>query len=142
MMITTTDYSGYLVFFFENGKAAKVPLNAYETKTNRKKLTNAYSAKSKLVNIVYVAENDFVMTRSSNGRAIIFNTAMISPKATRDTIGVQVMTLKTKGSLLEKAYVVDEDTVKELSKFKVKNIPAAGCFAKDVEDPDQITLGD
>ena len=141
-MIPTTDYSGYLLFVFENGKVAKVPLNAYETKTNRKKLTNAYSAKSKLVNIVYVAENDFVMTRSSNGRAIIFNTAMISPKATRDTIGVQVMTLKTKGSLLEKAYVVDEDTVKELSKFKVKNIPAAGCFAKDVEDPDQITLGD
>lgn len=141
-MITTTDYSGYLVFFFENGKAAKVPLNAYETKTNRKKLTNAYSAQSKLVNIVYVSDNDFVMTRSSNGRAIIFNTAMVSPKAKRDTIGVQVMSLKTKGSVLEKAYVVDEATVKELSKFKVKNIPSAGCFAKDIEDPDQITLGD
>ncbi|MBQ8377814.1 MAG: topoisomerase IV [Oscillospiraceae bacterium] len=141
-MITTTDYSGYLVFFFENGKAAKVPLNAYETKTNRKKLANAYSNKSKLVNIVYVADNEFVMTRSSNGRAIIFNTAMISPKTTRDTIGVQVMTLKTKGSFLDKAYLVSEETAKELSKFKVKNIPAAGCFAKDVEDPDQITLGD
>ena len=140
MMITTTDYSGYLMFFFENGKAAKVPLSAYETKTNRKKLANAYSSKSKLVDIIFVQENEFVMTRSTNGRAIIFNTAMVSPKSTRDTIGVQVMTLKAK-STLEKAYVVNEETVKELSKYKIKNIPAAGCFAKDVEDPDQITLG-
>lgn len=140
-MITTTDYSGYIVFFFENGKAAKVPLNAYETKTNRKKLANAYSSKSKLIEILYVSDNEFIMTRSTNGRAIIFNSAMISPKATRDTIGVQVMTLKAK-STLEKAYIVSEETVKELSKFKVKNIPAAGCFAKDIEDPDQITMGD
>lgn len=140
MMITTTDYSGYLMFFFENGKAAKVPLSAYETKTNRKKLANAYSSKSKLVDMIFVQENEFVMTRSTNGRAIIFNTAMVSPKSTRDTIGVQVMTLKAK-STLEKAYVVNEETVKELSKYKIKNIPAAGCFAKDVEDPDQITLG-
>ena len=140
MMVTTTDYSGFLIFFFENGKAAKVPLKAYETKTNRKKLANAYSAKSKLVEIIFVRDNEFVMCRSSNGRAIIFNTAMISPKTTRDTIGVQTMTLKAK-SVLEKAYVVSDETVEELSKYKVKNIPAAGCFAKDVEDPDQITLG-
>lgn len=140
IMITTTNYSGFLVFFYENGKAAKVPLSAYETKTNRKKLANAYSAKSKLVDVIFVSDNEFVMTRSSNGRAIIFNTAMISPKTTRDTIGVQVMTLKAK-SVLEKAYIVSEETVSELSKFKVKNIPAAGCFAKDIEDPAQVTFG-
>lgn len=139
MMITTNDYSGYLLFFFQNGKTAKVPLNAYETKTNRKKLTNAYSVKSPLVEILFVEDNEYVMTRSSNGRAIIFNTAMISPKSTRDTIGVQTMTLKAK-SLLDKAYIVSEEKADELSKYKVKNIPAAGCFAKDIEDPDQITL--
>ncbi len=139
MMITTNDYSGYLLFFYANGKIAKVPLNAYETKTNRKKLANAYSAKSPLVDILFVEENEFIMTRSTNGRVIVFNSAMVSPKTTRDTIGVQAMTLKAK-SLLEKAYVITEEKAKELSKYKVKNLPAAGGFAKDMEDPDQITL--
>lgn len=139
-MVATPDYSGYILFFFENGKVAKVPLNAYETKTNRKKLAKAYSDKSKLVEAIFVKDNLFVMTRSSNGRAIIFNTAMISPKTTRDTIGVQVMTLKAK-SVLDKAYIVSEEAVSSLSKFVVKNIPAAGCFAKNIEDPDQVTLG-
>ena len=139
-MVATPDYSGYILFFFENGKVAKVPLNAYETKTNRKKLAKAYSDKSKLVEAIFVKDNLFVMTRSSNGRAIIFNTAMISPKTTRDTIGVQVMTLKAK-SVLDKAYIISEEAVSSLSKFVVKNIPAAGCFAKNIEDPDQVTLG-
>lgn len=138
-MAVTYDYSGFALFFFENGKAAKVPLNAYETKTNRKKLSKAFSSKSPLVTALFVDDNRFVMARSSNGRAIIFNTAMISPKTTRDTQGVQVMTLKAR-SVLSRAYVVTEEQAKELSKFKVKNIPAAGCFAKDIEDPDQVTF--
>lgn len=139
-MVTTLDYSGFLIFFFQNGKAAKIPLNAYETKTNRKKLAKAFSVKSPLVEMIFVQDNECVMTRSTNGRAIIFNTAMISPKSSRESIGVQVMTLKAK-SLLEKAYIISQEKADELSKYKVKNIPAAGCFAKDIEDPDQITLG-
>ena len=138
-MIPTTDYSGYLLFVFENGKVAKVPLNAYETKTNRKKLANAYSAKSKLVSVLFVAENENVLVKSSNGRMIIFNSALLLPKAARDTIGVSVMTLKAK-SVVEKAYVVDEETAKKFSKFIAKNIPAAGHFAKEIDDPDQLTL--
>lgn len=140
IVITTTDYSGYVLFFFENGKSAKVPLNAYQTKTNRKKLANAYYAKSKLIEVIPIIDNVNIMTKTTNGRAIIFNSAMISPKATKSTMGVQIMVLKAK-STLEKAYVVSDETVEKLTKYKVKNIPAAGCFAKDIEDPDQMTFG-
>ena len=136
-MVTTTDYSGYVIFVFENGKCAKVPLSAYATKTNRKKLANAYSSKAKLVDLFFVAENEQLMLRSSNGRMIIFDTALLLPKAARDTQGVQAMTLKAK-STLEKAFVVTAEQAQELSKYKAKNIPAAGSFAKDVEDPDQL----
>ncbi len=95
-MIATTDYSGYLMMIFDNGKAAKVPLSAYETKTNRKKLANAYTAKAKLIKMFLTAENTDILVRSTNGRAIVFNTGMILPNSARDTIGVQVMTLKYK----------------------------------------------
>ncbi|MBP1572608.1 MAG: topoisomerase IV [Oscillospiraceae bacterium] len=138
-MVPTTDYKGYLLFVYENGKVAKVPMSAYETKTNRKKLTNAYSEKSKLISILYVEENANVLIKSSNGRMIIFNSALMLPKASRDTIGVATMTLKAK-SVVEKAYIVDDETAKKFSKYIVKNIPAAGPFAKDIEDPDQMTF--
>lgn len=136
-MIITNDYSGFVVFVFENGKVAKVPLKSYETKTNRKKLANAYSDKSKLVDIFFVPEHADLMLRSTNGRMIIFNTALLLPKSTRDTIGVSVMTLKAK-SVVEKAFIIDEEAKKELSKYIIKAVPGAGSFAKDVEDPDQI----
>ncbi|HAL63766.1 MAG TPA: topoisomerase IV [Clostridiales bacterium] len=136
-MVTTTDYSGYVIFVFENGKCAKVPMSAYATKTNRKKLANAYSSKAKLVDIFFVEENAILMLRSSNGRMIIFDTALLLPKAARDTQGVQAMTLKAK-STLEKAFIITDEQAQELAKYKAKNIPAAGSFAKDVEDPDQL----
>ena len=137
--VVTTDYSGYLVMIFENGKAAKVPLNAYETKTNRKKLTGAYSSKSKLVKMFVVSENTNILVRSTNGRAIVFNTGMILPKAARDTIGVQVMTLKAK-ALVDNAYIVTEEMSENTEKYIVKNIPATGSLAKDLIDPDQLKL--
>ncbi len=136
-MVTTTDYSGYVIFVFENGKCAKVPMSAYATKTNRKKLANAYSSKAKLVDVFFVEENAILMLRSSNGRMIIFDTALLLPKAARDTQGVQAMTLKAK-STLEKAFIITDEQAQELAKYKAKNIPAAGSFAKDVEDPDQL----
>lgn len=139
-MIITKDYSGHILFVYENGKVAKVPLNAYETKTNRKKLTNAYSAKSRLVEIIHITEDCEVMLHTSNGRAMIFNTAMLLPKLSRDTIGVSVMTLKAKGAVVDSAVIISQDRLEELAKFKTKTIPVAGSFAKDMENPDQLSL--
>lgn len=136
-VVVTTDYSGYLIMIFENGKAAKVPLDAYETKTNRKKLANAYTSKAKLVKMFVVQDNTEILVHSSNGRAIVFNTGMILPKSARDTIGVQVMTLKAKAEV-DSAYTVTEEMAESVRKYVVKNIPAAGSLAKDLEDPDQL----
>ena len=138
-MIATTDYSGYLVMIFDNGKAAKVPLSAYETKTNRKKLANAYTSKARLIKMFLVTENTDILVRSTNGRAIVFNTGMILPKSARDTIGVQVMTLKAKAEV-DNAYIVTNDMAENVQKYVIKNVPAVGNLAKDLEDPDQLKL--
>lgn len=138
-MIVTNDYSGYLIMIFANGKVAKVPLNAYETKTNRKKLANAYSDKSPLVAMFCVADNEDILLTTSNGRAVVFNTGMILPKTTRDTIGVQVVTLKAKAEVVG-AQTVSEEKKAEYSKYYVKTIPAAGSLAKDIADADQLSF--
>ena len=124
---------------FENGKAAKVPLNVFETKTNRKKLTKAFSDKSRLVRMFFIADNADILLTSTKGRAVIFNTALVLPKTTRDTIGVQCMTLKA-GALVDNAYIVPREKLTEMTKYVMKSIPAAGCLAKDITDPDQLTL--
>ncbi|MCD7889065.1 MAG: DNA topoisomerase (ATP-hydrolyzing) subunit A [Oscillospiraceae bacterium] len=139
-MAVTQNYSGCLLFVYKNGKVAKVPLESYQTKINRKMLQNAYSDKEELVEMLDVGEGADVMLRSSNGRAILFNTGMILPKATKNTIGVQAMTLKAKGSCIDSAVIVTEEKAKELSKYRTKTLPAAGPFAKDLEDPNQYTL--
>ncbi len=139
-MAVTKDYSGCLLFVYKNGKVAKVPLESYQTKTNRKMLQNAYSDKEELVEMLDIGEGADVMLRSSNGRAILFNTGMILPKTTKNTIGVQAMTLKAKGSTVDSAVIVTEEKAKELSKYRTKTLPAAGPFAKDLEDPNQYTL--
>ncbi len=138
-MVATVDYSGCLMFVYKNGKAAKVSLSSYETKTNRKMLNKAYSVKSELVEILDIKEGANIMLRSTNGRAIIFNTGMILPKAARDTQGVQAMTLKAK-SEVESAHIISEEKAAELSKYRTKTLPAAGPFAKDLENPDQFSL--
>lgn len=139
-MAVTQNYSGCLLFVYKNGKVAKVPLESYQTKTNRKMLQNAYSDKEELVEMLDVGEGADVMLRSSNGRAILFNTGMILPKTTKNTIGVQAMTLKTKGSTVESAVIVPDEKAKELSKYRTKTLPAAGSFARNLEDPNQYTL--
>ena len=139
-MIATDDYTGFVLFCFENGKIAKVPLSAYATKTNRKKLANAYSAKNPIVEILFIPEDCNVLVRSTNNRAIVFNTAMLLPKTTRDSIGVQVLTLKAKASKLDSASVLTGEQTEDLKKYVVKNIPAAGCMAKDLELAGQMTL--
>ncbi|MGN1134687.1 MAG: DNA gyrase subunit A [Oscillospiraceae bacterium] len=138
-MVVTNDYSGYLIMIFANGKAAKVPLNAYETKTNRKKLANAYSDKSPLIAMFCVSDNTDILITTSNGRAVVFNTGMILPKSARDTIGVQVVSLKAKAEV-NGATIVTEDKASEYAKYYVKTIPAAGSLAKDIADADQLTF--
>ncbi|MBD5159531.1 MAG: topoisomerase IV [Ruminococcus sp.] len=135
-LIPTTDYSGYIIFFFENGKATKVPLNAYKTKTNRKKLTKAYSDKSPLIEILFIPEDCDILVRSSGGYTILFNTSEILPKTTRDSQGVQIMTLKRNNVLASAERV----TSNEFEKYRVRSIPSAGKQAKELGDVNQLKL--
>ncbi|MBR3761090.1 MAG: topoisomerase IV [Ruminococcus sp.] len=138
-LIITTDYSGYILYFYENGKAAKVPLKSYETKTNRRKLANAYSEKSPLVAAVFIEEDCDILLRSSSGHTLMFNTALLLPKATRDSQGVQVMNLRKKAVLASAVSVIDEDR-ENLEKYRSKSVPAAGKPAKELGDTNQLTL--
>lgn len=137
--VTTVDYSGYMIFFFENGKAAKIPLKAYETKTNRRKLAKAFSDKSPLIAAVYTAEDSDILLRTSSGHALVFNTGMILPKTTRDSQGVQVINLRKK-SALEAAILVTEENSAELEKYRVKSVPSAGKPAKELGDSNQLSF--
>ena len=123
------DYKGFVLFFFENGKVAKVPLSAYETKTNRKKLTGAYSDKSPVVSIIGMTADDQMAVFSSDGRAAIFSTAQLLPKTTRNTQGVAVLTLKKKATL-EKAAVLGSSGIVNASRYRTKTIPSAGAILK------------
>lgn len=138
-MVNTADYSGYMIFVYQNGKAAKVPLSAYETKTNRKKLTGALSLKEKIVAALFVKENEEILLRSSNNRALIFDTALLLPKTTKTTVGVSVMTLKGK-ALLESAKIINREAADAIKKYRCKSIPSAGSLAKDLPDPEQLSL--
>ena len=139
-LITTLDYSETLILFFENGKCAKVPLSSFETKTKRKKLQNAFNTSSPLVGIFKVSEDiDFILS-SSAGKSLIFNTALILPKAARDTQGVQVMRL-TK-AYLKKAEIYAVGMVKksaDIAEITAKTLPAAGKAVKTV-DSLQLTI--
>ena len=128
-VVLTADYKGFVLFFFENGKAAKVPLSAYETKTNRKKLTGAYSDKSPLVSVVAMEVDTQMAAYSSDGRALIFSTAQLLPKTTRNTQGVAVMTLKKK-SLLSGVQTLEQSGIENQSRYRTKTIPAAGALLK------------
>ncbi len=138
-LIPTVDYSGYIVFFYENGKAAKVPVKSYETKTNRKKLAKAYSNKSSLIAAVFVGEDCDILLRSTSGHALLFNTAILLPKSTRDSQGVQVMNLRKK-ALLVSVSAVSAEELEELEKYRSKAVPSAGKPAKELGDTNQLTL--
>lgn len=138
-LVPTTDYSGYMIFFFENGKAAKIPLKSYETKTNRKKLANAFSDKSPLIAAIFTAEDSDILLRTSSGHALVFNTGMILPKTSRNSQGVQVITLRKK-AVLESAEIVSAEAMAELEKYRAKSVPAAGKPAKELGDSNQLTF--
>ena len=123
------DGKGFVLFFFENGKVAKVPLSAYETKTNRKKLTGAFSDKSRVVKILSLESDGQIALYSTDGRAMIFSTADLLPKTTRNTIGVAVMSLKKK-ALLQNALLLEESGIENVSRYRMKSIPAAGALLR------------
>ncbi len=137
-MILPGDYSGAMFFFFENGKVARVDLNSYATTSNRRKLTGAYSDKSPLVTLLHLKEEQELVLYSSEVRALIFNTALLTPKATRTTVGVQLMTLKPKYRVQE-VRPLQESTITNLSRYRCRAIPAAGALLKE-DDSDQMKL--
>ena len=130
------DYKGFILFFFENGKAAKVPLSAYETKTNRKKLTGAYSDKSPLIKAVALDADEQMVVYSTDGRAAIFSTAQLLPKTTRNTQGVAVMTLKKKATLRDAVLLTQSSIVNE-SRYRTKTIPSAGAVLKEEDSAEK-----
>ena len=130
------DSKGFVLFFFENGKVAKVPLSAYETKTNRKKLTGAFSDKSPVVRILSLAADTQIAVYSSDGRAMIFSTADLLPKTTRNTIGVAVMSLKKK-AVLQNALLLEESGIENQSRYRTKTIPAAGAILKEEDSQEK-----
>ncbi len=138
-MINTKDYSGYLLFVFENGKVAKVELSAYATKTNRRRLIGAYSDKSPLVAIRHIpADKEFVLV-SSAGRHLILNTAMVSVKTSRSTIGVQAMTLRANHRVVE-VQEYEEGRFVKASRYRSRAIPAAGAVLSAEDLGEQLTL--
>lgn len=138
-VVNTKDYKGYMIFAFENGKIAKVPLSAYETKTNRKKLTGAYSDKSPIADIIYVKEDCEIMLTSSQGRVLLFNTGAIAEKASRSTIGVNVLALK-KGHRLISAKLYKEGDLAKPSRYRTKTLPAAGSVLSAEDKAEQLSL--
>ena len=124
------DYKGFVLFFFENGKVAKVPLSAYETKTNRKKLTGAYCDKSPLVEVIALDADEQIALYSTDGRAAVFSSAQLLPKTTRNTQGVAVMSLKKK-AVLEAARLLEGSGITQVSRYRSKTIPTTGAILKD-----------
>lgn len=133
-------YQGYMIFVFENGKLAKVDLSAYETKTNRKKLINAFSDKSPLAAAVYLEEDADVVITSQSGRNLLINTAVILPKATKSTQGIQAMTLKKKSDKVISLHLYKEGEFEKEWRFRPKNLPAAGALLSAADVGEQLSF--
>lgn len=125
--VITNDYKGYMLFTFENGKIAKIPLEAYQTKVNRKKLINAYSDKYKLVNIKYILDDIDIILFRDNDKALLLNTSQIEEKATKSSIGVNILTIK-KNSKLTYCLEKDEFLSDDIEHYRAKDIPSTGHF--------------
>ncbi|HHW47724.1 MAG TPA: topoisomerase IV [Clostridiaceae bacterium] len=139
-LVATDNYRGFLLFSFENGKMAKIDLGSYATKTNRKKLANAYSGLSPLVSIMFLEDDTELVAYSSINKVLVFNTLNINLKTTRDSQGVQVLKSK-KSSTLVAVKRVEESGISHLDYYRTKNIPAVGCYLKDEDREErQITL--
>lgn len=136
--VVTTDYGGMMLFAFENGKMAKVEVKNYFTKTNRKKLIGAYSDKSPICGIKFLEEDRDIAAFTDNNKLLCVNTEKIPLKATKSTQGVQVMTLRKKGSKLVKIMFAEDCGIDDLKHYTARNIPAAGSFLK--QEDSQLSL--
>ena len=134
------DYSGFMLFAYENGKVGKVALSAYDTKSNRRKLTGAYSDKAPLKGVLCLHEDADVVLYSTDGRALVLSTALLSVKSTRSTIGVAALTLRKK-ALLDHIRLLEGSGVQNVTRYRSRSIPAAGAILKeeDLEDT-QLTM--
>ncbi len=130
------NYKGNILFFFENGKVAKVPLSAYETKTNRRKLTGAFSDKSPLMGALAMDEDRQVAVYTTDGRAVVFSTAQLLPKASRNTIGVSVVSLKKKAGVSH-AVLVEKSGIVNISRYRTRTLPSAGSLLKEEDSPEK-----
>ena len=137
-MVLPGDYSGYMIFFFENGKAAKVELSAYKTTSNRRRLTGAYSDKSPLRGMLHIKEDREIAVYSTEPRVLIVNTALLGVKSTRTTQGVALLTLKKKYTL-DFVRLPEETGITDLARYRGRSIPAAGALLK-TEDSDDKQL--
>ena len=135
-MIDPGDYRANILFAFANGKIARVEMSAYETKTNRKKLVNAYSDKSPLVSVLVLTEETDVVCVSSDDRALMFNTSLLQPKTSRATQGVGVMTLKPRRELV-RAVPAAESGILNIARYRVRSLPAAGALLKGEDKGEQ-----
>lgn len=138
-MAVTTDYKGFMLFFFENGKLAKIDLSAYETKTNRKKLIKAYCEKFPVVNMFCVTEDKEYVMKSTSGRILLLNTGAIAVKTTKDSMGVSVMTLK-KGHRVSSVKEYTDDEFVKPARYRTRTLPAAGATLSADDVGEQLTL--
>ncbi len=129
-VILPGDYKGFILFFFENGKVAKVPLSAYETKTNRKRLVAAFSDKSPLKGAMAMTADAQVAMYSTDGRVLVVSTALLLPKTTKNTQGVSVMSIKKKAQL-DRVLLLEESGITNVCRYRTRTIPAAGALLKE-----------
>ena len=139
-MVLPGNYRGYMLFFFENGKCAKVELSAYQTTSNRRRLTGAYSDKSPLRTAMYIAEDCEIAVYSSEPRCLVVNTALLAVKSTRSTQGVGLLTLK-KNKTLDYACTLEASGITNLARYRGRSIPATGALLKTEDSEDkQISI--
>ena len=139
-LVLPGDYSGHVLFFFENGKCARVSLSAYATTSNRRKLTGAYSDKSPLTTLLKLTEDKELALISTEPRALLLHTALLAPKTTRATQGVAVMNMKPRYHL-DRVCTPEESGITNLARYRVRSIPAAGALLREEDQGrEQMTL--
>ncbi len=134
------DYSGHLLYVYENGKVAKIPVKSFDTKSNRRRLTGAYCDKSPLVSVLHLPEEGEAVLYSTDSRALVVSTAAVAAKATRSSQGVAVMSLK-KNKKVKKAVLLAESGIVNVARYRTRTLPAAGALLKEEDSPDkQLSL--
>ena len=138
-MVVTGNYTGWMLFFYQNGKCAKVPLSSYQTKLNRRKLLKAYSDKAELAAIRYLPEETELAVFTSNNRLLLAGSALIPEKATRDTAGVNVVSLK-KNAKITRVTLASGLELASPHRFRVRTLPAAGAILRQEDITEQLSM--